>query len=144
MRLRWIVFAAGVLAGCKHKGGSKDSVDTELARIVGSEALGTIEAALAAAKAGVGHSPEAAFESCHTATAIVPQLRLGPEVALADKLEQLCARDLPLAELAVAVTAVEADAGACATTAYASAAIALLREAEASPLAKRYRARCPT
>ncbi|MEO8704890.1 MAG: hypothetical protein ABI867_32860 [Kofleriaceae bacterium] len=142
MRLRRLVLIALVLASCKKKSAHQDA-DYEVARTIGNDVLGKASAALAAAKANTPRSPELGLESCNAAVAVIPQLRLGPDVLLATELDALCGHDLPLAELGVAVTAVEADPAACATTMYAATAIALLRD-PSNELAKRYRARCPT
>lgn len=146
MRLRWILIACVLVASCKKKGGAPEA-DLEVARVIGSDALGKIEAALAAAKARTPHSPDAGSEACAAALGVIPQLRMSSEVVLATKLEELCTHDLPLAELAAAVATVDGDAAACAATTHATTAITMLErgrpDPEASDLAKRYRVRCP-
>jgi hypothetical protein len=145
MRLRWLLIACVLVAGCKKRSGAPEA-DLEVARVIANDSLGKIEAALAAAKAGTPRSP-AGSEACAAALGVVPQLRLSTDVLLATKLEELCTHDLPFAELAAAVATVDGDAAACAATGHVTAAIAMLErgrpDPEASNLAKRYRARCP-
>ena len=137
-----------ILAGCAKKAARPPDPDLEIAKTQATDALAVIEHELDAARAKAATRDVATgFATCTNALGAIGRLRAGPDAALADKLEQRCNHDLPIAELEADVAEVEAGAAPAACNSFALARDALVRAAQADPavakLVARYDAHCP-
>jgi hypothetical protein len=133
------------LTACARKGRPPDP-DLEIARTAAGDAIAVLEREVAAARAKAPRDPAVGFATCTNALGTVARLRTGPDGPLADKIEQLCNHELPLAELEADLAEVEAGNGTTACNAFTVAHDALERAALADPavakLVARYDARC--
>jgi hypothetical protein len=134
------------LAACAKKGRPPDP-DLEIARTAAGDAIAMLEREVAAAKAKApNRDPALGFATCTNTIGTVSRLRTGPDGPLADRIEQLCNHDLPIAELEADLAEVEAGTGATACNTFTVAREALARAAVVDPavgkLVARYDARC--
>jgi len=145
VKFRYFAIAI-TLAACAKKGRPPDP-DLEIARTAAGDALAVLEREIAAARTKApNRDPALGFATCTNSLGTVARLRTGPDGPLADKLEQLCNHELPLAELEADLAEVEAGNGTTACNAFTGARDALERAALADPavakLVARYDARC--
>lgn len=147
-----------VIAAIGCKSSAPPDPGLEVDRMIAGNAVTRLEQELAEARAkNPARTPDVGFLTCAKAAASIVRLRASPDVALASKLDEICNYELPRAELAAAVAAVEADstmdesakrANACYETTYADRARQTIEragrtDADVTGLAARYDARCP-